>query len=811
MRRFFTSSMLGLLFVAAGASGRAGAQAPPVCIGSACQQTCSGGGTTSISGIVYAPNGTDPLPNVTVYIPTVDPGPLPAGLVCAQVGAAPAGSPLVGTESDVNGHFELDNVPVGSNVPLVILAGKWRRQFVISTVTACTNNVLPSAAYNSSSNPVMPFVAMPQNQAQGDIPKFAIATGSVDQVECVLRKVGISDTEFTDPAPLGSGRINLYLGSGAAGSGVDSNTPTQASLMGNASTLSQYDVLMLPCQGTPSNNVVAGALGAQELQNFKDFADGGGRVYSSHYSYAWMYQNPPFDKVVNWTPNIGGYIDGPATVNTSFTGGQTLSTWLGDVGASVSPGVMNINTLRDDLAGVNPPTQSWLTLNTTGNPVMQFVFDTPIPPVGTTVNQCGRVLYNEYHVEGGASSPARAFPTECSSATTMTPQEKLLEYMLFELTDDGGQPSLAPLVQDFGAEAIGFSSAPFTFTWTNNSSFASNVTSTAITGDFAVTSNSCSNVVVAGGASCQINVVFTPTALGAGVGTLSVTAQGNTLTASLTGTGTPGFILSGTSLSYGNLDVTANAVQTLTLTNIASGSLTVPSFATTGPYRVSTVTCPVPLLAGASCAVQVSFDPTVTGPLSGTVGVNSSNPLYAGLSATLTGTGVDFTISMNPSLGTVIAGDGTSTTATLTPLAGFAAPLTVTCAVQGGTAATGCVLSTASVTPTTATAVTVSMTTTSQYTIIGYGGFGGRGYLWLVGLGTGCLLWWRRRGMSVALRAGMLMVLLAVVGLSMTGCTGHKPAQNAVYTGPGNYTVTVTATDGFLVHSATYTLTVTAK
>ena len=69
--------------------------------------------------------------------------------------------------------------------------------------------------------------------------------------------------------------------------------------------------------------------------------------------------------------------------------------------------------------------------------------------------------------------------------------------------------------------------------------------------------------------------------------------------------------------------------------------------------------------------------------------------------------------------------------------------------------------------------------------------------------------------MSAALRAGVLMVMLAAVGLSLTGCTGKLPAQNAVYTGPGSYTVTVTATDvpagGVLTHSATYTLTVTAK
>jgi hypothetical protein len=37
------------------------------------------------------------------------------------------------------------------------------------------------------------------------------------------------------------------------------------------------------------------------------------------------------------------------------------------------------------------------------------------------------------------------------------------------------------------------------------------------------------------------------------------------------------------------------------------------------------------------------------------------------------------------------------------------------------------------------------------------------------------------------------------------------PAKNAAYTGPGSYTITVSATDGFLVHTATYKLTVTAK
>jgi hypothetical protein len=649
---------------------------------------------------------------------------------------------------------------------------------------------------------------MPSDHTQGDIPKIAIATGSVDQVECVLRKMGISDSEFTDPA--GTGRINLYTGTASSGSAIDSSTPTQASLMENAATLNSYDVLMLPCQGTPNGNVVAGALGTTELANFINFADMGGRVYSSHYSYTWMYQNPPFDGVVNWSVGQGSPNDGPATVNTSFTGGQTLQTWLQNLTPPILPGQMELNTLRVDTNGVIAPTQSWLTLNSglagNPNPVMQFVFDTPIATSGQTLNQCGRVLFNEYHVENGSSSASRLFPTECTTGA-MNPQEKLLEYMLFELTDEGGQASLAPLVQDFGSEAIGFPSAPVTFTWTNNSSFTSQVTSAQGSGDFVVTSNNCGTVL--GGASCQITVVFTPTALGARTGTLTVAAQGNSLTASLTGTGTPGYSLSGSSLSFGNLDVGSSATQALTLTNIASGPLPVPAFVTTGEYSVSTAACGTTIAAGATCPVSVTFLPTVTGPLNGTLGVNSSSLLYSGLSVALTGNGVDFTLTLSPVTGTVIAGDGTTTTATLTPLAGFSSPISLLCQVNGAVAS-GCGLSSATFTPTAVTAVTVSLTTTSQFTVIGYGGFGGRGYLWLVGIGSGLLLWRRRRA-GVMLRSGLAVVLLAAIGLGMSGCSGKLPAQNAAYTGPGSYTVKATATDGFLVRSATYTLTVTSK
>ncbi len=82
---------------------------------------------------------------------------------------------MVGTETDVNGNFTLIDAPVGSSIPLVIVSGRWRRQLTIPE-----HGGLPERTALPAS-----FAVMPQNQSQGDIPKIAIATGSVDQVECI--------------------------------------------------------------------------------------------------------------------------------------------------------------------------------------------------------------------------------------------------------------------------------------------------------------------------------------------------------------------------------------------------------------------------------------------------------------------------------------------------------------------------------------------------------------------------------------------------------------------------------------------------
>ena len=264
-------------------------------------------------------------------------------------------------------------------------AGKWRRQVTITTVNACTNTAASGL-----------LTRLPRNKSEGDIPLIALVTGRVDAAECVLRKIGIQDTEFTNPqANGGTGRIQLFQGSGAPGVAINASTPTEAQLWSSQASLNQYDMTMLACQGDQY------AQTPEAQARLVSYANAGGRVYATHFEYTWLNNNAPFSTAANWNVSQRpSPVDQTGFVNQSFPKGQQLAQWLSLVAASTTLGEIPLRkTLRKDLDGVVAPTQSWLTVNDAilGPTVMQFTFNTPVgaPPA----QQCGRVMFNEYHVE----------------------------------------------------------------------------------------------------------------------------------------------------------------------------------------------------------------------------------------------------------------------------------------------------------------------------------------------------------------------------------------------------------------------------
>jgi hypothetical protein len=746
------------------------------------QVSCPAGTSTTITGKVYAPNYVDPLPNVLVYIPNAPVAAFPATVSCTITGVVPSGSPIVGTTTGIDGSFLLTNVPAGANIPLVIQTGRWRRQVTVSTVTACATN-------NFSTR-------FPQTHAEGDIPKIAIATGAEDGLECVLRKVGIQDTEFTGAS--GTGRVVLYKGSGAGGASVSTST-SQDVLMSDPAALSSFDIVMFPCQGGQYAQTTA------RQQNLIDYADHGGRVYATHFSYVWLYNDAPFSSTANWAPGVGNLADGLATIDMTYPNGLTLADWLQNIGATTTLGQISLSTLRKDQTGiVSPPSQNVLTLNSNSS-VLQFTFNTPVG--APAASQCGKVLFNEYHVEN-PSTPltGTTFPNECPT-TSMSPQEKLLEFSLFDLSGNSVIPTLTPASANFGGEPVGITSATQTFTWTNPSPFPVAVSAVNISGDFAIVTNNCLSGGINAGASCQIVVSFTPATVGTRTGTLSVTSGLTTLKSSLTGTGVPDLQMSAASLNFGNIDVGGvSGPQTVTILNAVPSTIALQPLALSGDYA-ETTTCGASIGPLGTCTVTITFRPTASGARPGTLTVSAVNSAYGSATTTLTGSGTDFSLTVSPASGSVVAGINTSTTATLTPLGGFNSAITLSCTTNAPGSV--CTPATTSGVLSGTLSIPVAITTTSKYSVAGYGGMGGGLLLTLFGLGGGWLLWMvRRRRGNALVRACWMVLLLAGVGALATGCSGKLPDQNNPYTAVGSYTYTLTATDGFLTHSATFTLTV---
>jgi len=104
--------------------------------------------------------------------------------------------------------------------------------------------------------------------------------------------------------------------------------------------------------------------------------------------------------------------------------------------------------------------------------------------------------------------------------------------------------------------------------------------------------------------------------------------------------GTGGTVtLNPTSLNFGNVTVnTTSASQPVTLTNSQAVSLTITSITTSGDYA-QTNNCGTTLAANASCTINVTFTPTVSGTRTGTLSVNDNGP-GSPQTASLTGVGV---------------------------------------------------------------------------------------------------------------------------------------------------------------------------
>lgn len=411
-----------------------------VCTGIQCNVAiCPDAGTTSVSGVVYDPAGVNPIYNALVYIPNAPLAPVPTGASCDVCSATASGSPITTALTDTAGRFTLANVPTGTNVPLVIQVGKWRREVSIPAVTSCIDNPLTDPN----------LTRLPSTQAEGNIPLIAVTTGEADAIECLLRRVGIADSEFTTDT--GTGRVHLYYGGDltgptGAGSGTSSfnggaTFSSAGTLWSNVPKMEGYDIMLLSCEGSQ----YATAKQA-DLPNMETYLNAGGRVFFGHDHYVWLRSGSPALQGTATYVGNGAKLPEPSVgyVNTTFPKGQAMSSWLVNVGATPTPSTLTIYQGQFSVTAVNPPTQDWITVPMDLNDAMKrpsvqyMTFNTP---VGTpAASQCGRAVFTDLHMNvtvngagGDNSTPANPFPTECKN-NGLTPQAAALEFMFFDLS-----------------------------------------------------------------------------------------------------------------------------------------------------------------------------------------------------------------------------------------------------------------------------------------------------------------------------------------------------------------------------------------
>jgi hypothetical protein len=212
--------------------------------------------------------------------------------------------------------------------------------------------------------------------------------------------------------------------------------------------------------------------------------------------------------------------------------------------------------------------------------------------------------------------------------------------------------TVTPATLTFTSQTVGTTSPSQPVTVKNTSTLSTTLSIGAATGDFAQT-NTCSTTLAAG-ASCTVNVTFTPTTTGTRTGSIAITDQATNSPQSvtLTGTGAAATVTvtaTPTSLSFGNEAVGMTSTsQPITVKNTGTGNTTVVIAASANFGQTNT--CPVSpatLNAGLSCTVNATFAPTATGSLTGTISVTDSAS-NSPQTVSLSGTGLT-TMTVTPS------------------------------------------------------------------------------------------------------------------------------------------------------------------
>jgi hypothetical protein len=187
---------------------------------------------------------------------------------------------------------------------------------------------------------------------------------------------------------------------------------------------------------------------------------------------------------------------------------------------------------------------------------------------------------------------------------------------------------LNPLSLDFGSQLVGTVSAEQSVSLRNNGSRPLAATLTTSIPDFQLTSNCPASLP--GTSGCVIKIKFAPSEGGPRSGNLIVTSDGagGPQSIPLSGKGIrPIATVTPAGLVFDARTVgTTSPPQVVTVKNDGDGPMTISAVSAGAPFAAVSA-CPASLDPGFSCTINVTFTPTQTGPVTGTLSITDSAPL----------------------------------------------------------------------------------------------------------------------------------------------------------------------------------------
>ena len=204
------------------------------------------------------------------------------------------------------------------------------------------------------------------------------------------------------------------------------------------------------------------------------------------------------------------------------------------------------------------------------------------------------------------------------------------------------QLAVAPASVDFGSVTVGTSSTQI-ITVTNTGDWFINISAATVAGSGFSLNRPALPLSLQPGQSASFSVTFLPSALGAAMGSLSLSsnAQNSSTTISLSGTGAQPLIsVAPSNVSFGSVPVGFTTTQTVTVSNPGNANLNVMQAAGPGTgFSVTGLTMPLTVPPGQAAKFSISFTPTVAGNSTSSV-VLVSNAPASPTSVSLSGAGV---------------------------------------------------------------------------------------------------------------------------------------------------------------------------